>query len=413
MTSNAPISVSNPADILSYIPHVLGFQPQESLVFLSMSGKRIGATLRLDLPMAEADPLDYAQSVRSYLEADTSADGVLMVLYTDRAWREPCSPPYADLVHCLDLVLETGGLGLLDGWLVSSSHWRDYFCLDAACCPWPGHPLASITESVLNAELVYQGSAYEQTLEAAVGTLASVPSENIQRLTSVYSEQWKGKWDRTSLGRDSLILWNALITNPDDTQFGRGPEPIAFLLAGLQCAAIRDSVIVLSATGLAEALDATEHSGVLPVAPEEQIVPPECALLLSRQAAADQDEADGGSSVPTCPSRPEPAALFREVFLATLAAPNWTRMDCAHTLFLRLAGITCGEPRSALLSILGWIEWARGRGSRAHRYLQEALAETPGYTLGELLLALVGTGSLSPWARSRETAWTSDSRSAA
>ena len=416
MTANAshpeaPIKVSTPADILSYVPHILGFQPSESLVFLTMSGKRVGATLRLDLPPADSDPLDYASTVRDYLESDSSADGVLMAVYTDSEWAEPDSPPYAPLIHCLDLVLDAAGLPLLDGWLVSSSHWRDYFCEDASCCPWPGHPLARITESILNAELVYQGSTYAESLAAAVGAPDAGHSREINELAASYIEQWLGRWDKTSLGRDSLILWDALLSRPADSQGpAASPQVVAFLLAGLTSAPVRDSLIVLAAAGVDAAQEAAVSAGVLPVDPEEVELPYACDALKNVQYV----QPGGVSAEPADPENGDnPAALYREVFLATLSVPDWDRLDAAHALFLGLTAVASGQPRAALLSILGWLEWARGRGSRAHHYLQEALDEAPGYTLAELLLTLVGTGSLAPWARRRETAWTSDSRRAA
>lgn len=418
MTANAPhsdgpIKVSTPADILSYVPHILGFQPRESLVFLTMSGKRVGATLRLDLPPDDADPLDYAETVRDYLESDSSADGVLMVVYTDAEWAEPDTPPHAPLIRCLDLVLDAAGLTLLDGWLVSSSHWRDYFCEDASCCPWPGHPLARITESILNAELVYQGSTYADSLGSAVGVIDADRNEEINQLTASYIEQWHGRWDKTSLGRDCLTLWDALISNPAGSpDLPASPEVVAFVLAGLTSAPVRDSLIVLAAAGERAAQDAAVDAFVLPEDPEEVELPNPCEELMKRTQSV-QSGVGPAQRITEPDTRDNPAALFREVFLGTLIVPDWNRLDAAHALFLKLMAVASGQPRSALFSILGWLEWARGRGSRAHHYLQEALDETPGYTLAELLLTLVGTGSLAPWARRRETAWTSDSGRAA
>lgn len=403
MTLNAPISVSTPADILSYVPHILGFQPRESLVFLTMSGKRVGATLRLDLPSEDADPLDYAQGVREYLEADSAADGVLMMLYTEQEWNEPDSPPYSALVHCLDLILDTAGLVLLDGWLISPGHWRDYFCDDAGCCPWPGHPLAEITESVLNAELVYQGSSYAESLDAAVGTLGTDKRLDIHQLTCEYTRQWIGQWERSSLGLDCLVLWDSVIAGAlEGKPMQEKPEVLAFLLAGLTRGTVRDSVIVLAATNLEAATDAADVTGTLPGGMPGLDLPAACARLRADHVA--ERTATKGAEAQ------QNGALFREVFLAASQAPDWERLDAAHSVFRGLSALAQGEPRAALLSILGWLEWARGRGSRAHRYLQEALEETPGYTLAELMTQLVGTGALAPWARRRDTAWTAESR---
>lgn len=406
MTSNASISVSTPADILSYVPHILGFQPRESLVFLAMSGKRVGATLRLDLPADTVDPLDYAQGVREYLEADSAADGVLMILYTEREWSDPGGPPYSALVHCLDLVLDAVGLALLDGWVVGSDHWRDYFCDDAHCCPWPGHPLTAITESVLNTEMVYQGSSYAESLEAAVGTLGTERREDVHRLTRRYAEQWAMHWEHSSLGHDSLVLWDSLIAaHLDEQPPADAPELLAFLLAGLTHGAVRDSVIVLAAAGLEAAAGTADASGILPEGMPEMELPPVCASAKAAHLATRTPPPSSGADLD--------GSLFREVFLAASEAPDWRRLDAAHSVFLSLSAVAQGHPRAALLSILGWLEWARGRGSRSHRYLEEALDEVPGYMLAELLLQLVGTGSLAPWARRRDTAWTSGSRDVA
>ncbi|MHA7276182.1 DUF4192 family protein [Arthrobacter sp. Hz1] len=62
-----PFQVTSAADILSYVLHTLGFQPAESLVLLTMCGKRVGATLRVDLPDEDVDPGDYAAGVCSIL----------------------------------------------------------------------------------------------------------------------------------------------------------------------------------------------------------------------------------------------------------------------------------------------------------------------------------------------------------
>lgn len=60
---NEHIRFTAPADILAYIPHSLGHHPSESFVLLTMNGKRLGATLRIDAP-AEAE-LSMRRSVGS------------------------------------------------------------------------------------------------------------------------------------------------------------------------------------------------------------------------------------------------------------------------------------------------------------------------------------------------------------
>ena len=82
---NAPehLIISGPEDILGYVPHTLGYWPSCSLVAMTMQGKRLGATLRVDLPTGTPSPCrreDFARTVADYLLADKEADGTLLEL---------------------------------------------------------------------------------------------------------------------------------------------------------------------------------------------------------------------------------------------------------------------------------------------------------------------------------------------
>ena len=80
-------------------------------------------------------------------------------------------------------------------------------------------------------------------------------------------------------------------------------------------------------------------------------------------------------------------------------------MDRAYEAFTALVQRAAGEPAAALLTLLGWIEWARGRSSRAEICLSGALREVPGYRLAALLRELLRRGELPQWAQSPSTAW--------
>ena len=100
-----PISVSSPADILAYVLHTLGFTPQDSFVFLTMHGKQLGATLRLDAPREDISPAQYAATVLHYLANDTGADAVLFIAYTDRATIDG-TKPYSEHAQAFDTALD-------------------------------------------------------------------------------------------------------------------------------------------------------------------------------------------------------------------------------------------------------------------------------------------------------------------
>lgn len=148
------IKFTGPADILAFIPHTLGETPRESFVVVTMQGNRLGATLRVDAPF-DADPVDYARVLVSYLTADEAATGSILVIYTDENSSDT-PRPYTDHVTALRTELATARMPLLDAWMVTSEAWMNYLCTDPACCT--EESLNAITTSTGNAAMIYAGS---------------------------------------------------------------------------------------------------------------------------------------------------------------------------------------------------------------------------------------------------------------
>lgn len=157
---NDAIRISSPADVLGFIPHSLGFVPRESFVFLTLRGKTLGATLRVDAP-ALAEPAGFARSMADYLALDTQATGVLLAVYTASTPAAGAPRPFHDHIEAVIEALEGAGTPLRDAWLVTPSHWQNLLCdSDTGCCP--PESLESITDGQLNAEMVFRGSSYQQ-----------------------------------------------------------------------------------------------------------------------------------------------------------------------------------------------------------------------------------------------------------
>src|SRR5687767_15672696 len=95
MNTPEHLIISRPEDILGYVPHTLGYWPSRSLVAMTMQGKRLGATLRVDLPEGPATRRrqeEFARTVADYLLADTDANGTLLMFFTNDGWSEPAGP---------------------------------------------------------------------------------------------------------------------------------------------------------------------------------------------------------------------------------------------------------------------------------------------------------------------------------
>ncbi|MCC9175016.1 DUF4192 family protein [Arthrobacter sp. zg-Y179] len=427
-TSRNPYRVNAPADILSLIPHTLGFEPRESLVLMALCGGRLGATLRVDLPpgkgprpgpAAKGANAAYAATACRFLASDTEADGVLLALYTDLPWKDPAHPPYRPLVRRLEKDLAAAGIPLQDGWLVGPDTWRDYFCTQPDCCPWPGAPRSQIADSMLNTELVYRGSAFAASLEKAVGESfpAQWPNRDEVGMSQTrFGEQMAAHWCEREQFRRTLELWGRCFadhgleagaapyaedtTEPDAgsrNRLHRDSECAGFLLASLCDRGIRDALLVQTAAGHAAAVFGAEANGMV----RRQVHP----VVLP--GAADQG-VNGSGIVPLLP-RPrrqsKAAADFRSILVGRGGAPDWVLLDRAYAVFSDLVPAADQEAKAALLSLLAWMEWARGRGSRAHLHLQHALDARPGYRLALLLRELLGTGILPDWTGSRDGSW--------
>jgi hypothetical protein len=385
------LTVRGPEDILGFIPHSLGYWPADSLVAMTMQGKRLRATLRLDLPGPEtlADPRDYARTVRDYLAADSNADGALLFIFTNRGWMDR-PETYRGLLDALESRLDAAGMAVRDAWYVGDDYWRSATCADLMCCPLPGMPVQVIKDSMLNAEMVYRGSSVGPAPENAA--LPAPALSGAERAAVRKSEDaWTARLDPRRGSREQfnrlLAHWGSVLTSAGP---GLPLDHIAFLRASLGVSAWRDAVFVMAAAGTPAALAGAEAFGIFEdscsLAP---VGPPD----LGQVAAV--STFDASWNVPG----------YGEVLLGLEPEiPAWDSLNNLDTVLEQLSACG-GQPGAAALTGRGWIAWCRGRGSYAAAYLARALEEEPGYRLAELMLQLVRRGTLCGWAGRKEAAW--------
>jgi len=398
MTPPEHLTVRGPEDILGFIPHSLGYWPADSLVAMTLQGKRLGATLRLDLPgpVVLADPAKFAGTVREYLRADRQADSVLLAFFTDHGWTD--SDPggvhtWTGLLASLEAELGSAGMPVRDAWYVGDSSWRDAHCTDSSCCPWSGRPLDAIRDSRLNAEMVFRGSSVGPAPEDQQDHAASLTPEE-QGMLRQAEAVWMVPLDlrrasRAQLGT-LLDLWEPLLASGERPA---DPLVLGYLRASLRVPAWRDAVLVMAAAGRSAALAGAEQFGIFddgcklpPVRPAAGDVPGPPDAVLSGATSAD---------VPG----------YGDVLLGVEPpVPDWNGLNHLDGIlqFLAAGG---GGAGAAALTGRGWVAWCRGRGSFAAAYLARALDEEPGYRLAELLLELVRRGTLCGWASRKEAAW--------
>ncbi|MEW1811794.1 DUF4192 domain-containing protein [Pseudarthrobacter phenanthrenivorans] len=424
MTAPERLTVRGPEDILGFIPHSLGYWPDSSLVAMTLHGTTLGATLRLDLPGPDglADPSGFACAVRRYLESDREADGALLAVFTRDADMGPPSP-YDLLVCVVESVLDQAGMPVRDAWYVGDAYWRDAWCTDASCCPPQGRPVQAIRDSTLNTEMVYRGSSVGPAPRANSRPAAAVPA---MHLAAVREAQ--ARWEQVLAGRSRnraqfnavLDFWLMLLTGATDQAWTADVERDAFLRATLLVPAWRDAVMVMAAAGRQAALSGAEQFGLFVDRDAETgnapaVVPP----LLPAKRPGRRLPAEQGRSKAMRKSAPGAAngvpgagavssrapAGYGEVLMgAAPDVPDWVALGALDRTLGELA-VFGGPAAAAALTLRGWVAWCRGRGSYAAAYLGGALELEPGCRLAELLLELVGRGTLCGWAARKDSAW--------
>lgn len=132
--------LSDPSDLISLIPSLVGFEPTNSLVVVCLRERRLVMTMRVDLDLT-MDPAAYASEVLTHV-SKAHPDEVILVVYSDaladdqRGIKALCrSITYA-------FELDSGNPNqILDVYQVSNGRYWDLHCTDPACCPAEGKPL--------------------------------------------------------------------------------------------------------------------------------------------------------------------------------------------------------------------------------------------------------------------------------
>lgn len=367
------LRLGEPRELLALVPHLLGFQPRDSVVAVSLRGPRgrVGLVARVDLQDV-ADPVHGPQVARS-LAAHLDRDGarrVALVVYAQDA-AEPADLVPAAAAHALEAFdVPFGGAEVL---VVDATTFRCLAC-DPTCCPPDGHPLSALQGTRAGAEMVLAGSVVaagrEQLAQVRAATtdarraVARVRRRRVEARAraSAAGPQHLARWRA-----DSLAAWRALAAAPPGGGAGRMTR-IALLgrvEAGLTDRRVRDAVLVACLPG----------AGTLP----------ERALV---QAGPDEDAEVR-------------AAVGRLVDPVGCVAPG----DAARTAADVLEEVVAHGRRGAqapATTLLAAIAWWRGDGARAAVLLERALRDDPDYRLGHLLRTAVDAGLAPGWARRQD-----------
>lgn len=355
-----PLSLSDIEDILAYIPHALGFHPTDSMVLLLVVGQRLEATMRVDLPEESLtdEQLDtWIRQVTNLTGQMPGIQSIVSVLYVPQVVRNESKGPYLRLIDRLAAQLESLDIMLQHSWCVDAQFIWDYDQPDAqALCARP-----VVDANTTNLSMVLAGSAPLREPWDGCGIPEWPNAQDIrERAKELVEDKGAG-----------LTRWAELLNLPVERALlylHSDPDCAVELLRSLRWKIIRDLLPYLAGTDQ----DATQIILRLLTEEKDQKAVPELSnFLLGR----------GWRS------------------------PDWQRTERLWAVSRDLLGVARGNQRYALMCVLAWIEWARGRGSLALTLLDQVLRECEDYNLAVLLKQLLNTGVMPHWATDQLRAW--------
>lgn len=249
------VRLADPGELAASIPHLLGFRPAESLVLLSLtggSGRRLGLTLRADLPPPGLGDV-WARRLAEAVLTDRP-DGVVAVVVSESP-DDGDGLPHRQVVRDVVVALAGERLPVRQVLLVRDGRWWDYDCPRPCCAPGAGMPLPEgVTElevaavatgvvvapdrDALGDRIARPGpdgrrAMAEACAEAAAGCAAAVVARGWD---AVAEESWAAVLDALARCRPGAPAAGAPLTDPE----------VARLLWGLRDRAVRDRALELA-----------------------------------------------------------------------------------------------------------------------------------------------------------------------
>jgi len=157
------VRLRGPVDMLAAIPYLIGYQPNDSVVVLAMSGRRLYFSVRDDLPPPDAGEVaDAVDSIRGMVVRP----GVSGVLLTAFGSEDRSLPVLLGLHEAFD----NAEIDVLELLRADGGRYWSYLCGDPGCCPPDGRPY-DIHASPVPAEAVVAGCVALPDREAYLGLL--------------------------------------------------------------------------------------------------------------------------------------------------------------------------------------------------------------------------------------------------
>ncbi|HEU5478610.1 MAG TPA: DUF4192 domain-containing protein, partial [Candidatus Tumulicola sp.] len=257
----SPLKLRTPVDIVDAVPHLVGFQPENSLVCMSLRGprKRLGVVSRADLPPVRfARP--FATQTARYLKHD-GAEHVILVFYPPDDG--PKNGRLIALITALEKALDKQRINVIEVLCVYDGRWWSLLCDDDDCCPPDGTAIDQQRTSLVAAEMAASGrvvfksrAELERTLEPVRGAAARDMRAELSRARSdVHGRTAAG--GAAEVAAESIKLYEDAVRRRQqvaETMTSIGSDDAARLIVALDDVAVRDQILTWAEGDRGEAL---------------------------------------------------------------------------------------------------------------------------------------------------------------
>ena len=323
MTTDAQVRVKlrSPADIVDAVPYLVGFEPHESLVVLSLRGprSRLGLTARIDLPGAKSATA-CARNFVGYLKRDGAARAIIVLYPPSDGILYPSVKP---LAAALTKHLTRARIEVSELLCVCDGRWWSMQCADVECCPPSGTLIARDTTSELAAAMTVEGHVVLGSREELAAMLD--PVGGVAAAAMAYA-----------------------MTRVHD-------EVAARVFAGHKSDVVTESLALFGAAVDRGLLDAAGLVG----STSELGVDEAARLIVSLELWGVRDE--------------------------VMTWFDGDRGDATRSLLLELVRRSVLPGDASALTVLGWVCYLRGEGALAGIAVDRARTADPEYSLAELL----------------------------
>jgi hypothetical protein len=412
------VKAADAAQLLSFVPRMLGFRPTRSLVVIPFGGTRSLGAMRFDLPPEDAASIDsVASTVVGLVCRVAGADAIAAIVYTDDGFAGERMPHRA-LLDALALRADACGLRVSDLLCVAADAWASALDVDA---PAGGRGLDEL-------ELVDSRLADLPLPDGDQASGADLPRPEPgrrERVARAFHElgraltQLCGPEGPESTAEGAPDAEGAVDAAPEDppapahaptTDLGPVPAPVGGAAAetdppapervdprALAAACRLDDLPDLFEAVLhesSEALDAYDHAVLAwclarPSLRDIALVQWSGNLAQGDEALAAQLRWESGDEYP-------PHLAMR--MWGDGEAPSPARLGAALQLVRAVAASAPREAQPGALAMCAWLAWALGRSTHAGEYAQRACEIDPDHGLAQIVLSFVRAGHLPDWA---------------